>query len=95
MLGLRCREFAHGIAAPFHTPSTTLTFHVPFGRCSEGYGMNSGSRLCEPCEGTGYSWSALALVAVMIVSTFLLVLCAAKMWKAFEMKHLLRCAFQP
>ena len=63
--------------------------------CAEGYGMDSGTRKCKPCEGTGYTWDALLLLIGIIVVVTAISGVLAKVWKAFPLKHLLRCAFQP
>ena len=62
--------------------------------CIEGYGM-SPSRECEPCEGTGYTTQSLLVLVGILVGTFVIAAIMASLWKAFSLKHLARCAFQP
>jgi hypothetical protein len=63
--------------------------------CADGYGMDSGSRKCETCEGTGYTPESLGILIGILVGIPLLFGIAGKLWKAFPLRHLLRCAFQP
>lgn len=65
------------------------------GTCAEGFGMNSGTRQCDLCEGAGYNWTSMFVLLGSFLSTLLVACLAAKVWKSFPMKHLLRCSFQP
>ena len=64
------------------------------GSCIEGYGM-SVSKECQLCAGSGYTKeSMLVLLGTTAGVVFGLALLAS-LWKAFTLKHFLRCAFQP
>lgn len=62
--------------------------------CIDGYGM-SPARACEPCEGTGFTRESMLLLAGIIAGVGLVLWIVSKVWKAFPLKHLARCAFQP
>jgi hypothetical protein len=62
--------------------------------CIEGYGM-SPARTCEPCEGTGFTGQSLVLLMGIIGGVAFVLWVISKLWKAFPLKHLARCAFQP
>ena len=62
--------------------------------CADDYGMSS-QRLCEPCEDSGYTPESLLLLSGVLLGIALIVGALGKLWKAFQLKHLFRCAFQP
>jgi hypothetical protein len=63
--------------------------------CVEGYGMSGSTRTCELCDDSGYTGESLLLLLAIVAGTALVLGIIAKVWKAFPLKHLLRCAFQP
>ena len=57
--------------------------------CVDGYGM-SPSRICEPCEDTGYTTQSMMIMAIIITSIFLIITILGKVWGAFPLKHFAR-----
>lgn len=55
----------------------------------------SVKRECQPCEGSGYTLQSMLLLLVIAVGVGIGLSVLAYMWKAFTLKHFLRCAFQP
>ena len=54
------------------------------------------SRICEPCEGTGYTLKSMLLLAAIVVGLIILVGLGIKYWRYFPGYVLaVRCAFQP
>ena len=55
----------------------------------------SPNRVCEPCSGTGYTSQSFAVLFGILAGLAVFLYVVAKAWKAFPLKHLARCAFQP
>ena len=53
------------------------------------------SRMCEPCEGAGYTTKSMLLLAAIIVGLTVVVTLSTKYWRYFPAKFAVRCAFQP
>ena len=64
--------------------------------CAEDYGMMP-SRMCEPCEGTGYTLKSMLLLAAIVVGLIIIVGLGIKYWRYLPAKYVyaVRCAFQP
>ena len=63
--------------------------------CTDGFGMSATTRTCELCEGTGYNTESLGILCGILVGVAIVFGVIGKVWKAFPLKHLLRCGFQP
>ena len=65
------------------------------GECDDDWGMST-NRECEPCEsGTSGTVGSIFILLGMIAGLVLILGVAAKLWKGFPLKHLLRCSVQP
>jgi hypothetical protein len=64
------------------------------GECINGWGMNP-QRVCEPCLDAGYTGKSVAILAVVISASLLVVGAVARTWKSCPLRHLPRCMFQP
>jgi ABC-type branched-subunit amino acid transport system substrate-binding protein len=65
------------------------------GECDDDWGMNT-DRECEPCEsGASGTVGSIFILLGMIAGLALILGVAAKLWKGFPLKHLLRCSVQP